>query len=99
MAENKSSLEVRFKRFLNTLGGAEDIDYSISEQELKARKRADYLLQNRHIVLELKTLKVDPAEKLQTKISEYQSRPEFPVFYWESEFGEVLRDFPDRDTI
>jgi len=99
VAENKSSLEARFKSFLNTLDGTEDIDGSIAEQKLKAGQRADYLLHNRAIVLELKSLEIDPFDKLQKKISEYQSRPEFPVFYWESDLGEVLRDFPDKEIV
>ena len=56
MAKSETSLEARFKRFLNTLDGTEDIDASLSERELKAGPRADYLLKNRAIVLELKSL-------------------------------------------
>ncbi|WP_123631186.1 hypothetical protein [Salinisphaera orenii] len=99
MAKNETSLEARFKRFLITLDGTEDIDGRLSEQELKGGQRADYLLNDRAIVLELKSLEVDPAEKLQRKISEYESRSEFPVFYWESDLKEILRNFPDKERI
>lgn len=93
------SLEDRFLRFLRQLDGAEDIDQALSEDELTCGKRADFLLDHRRIVLELKSLKADPEYKIDERLNAHRDRPEFPRFYWPSDLNEILPHLPDGKEI
>lgn len=105
MATHKSThldsrtLEERFFDFLGQLDGSESIDDCISTHELGKSKRADYLLRNRDIVVEVKTLKHDPEYKIEERLKLHRNRPEFPVFYWPSELSEILPYLSDGEEI
>lgn len=85
--------------FLEQLEGAESIDDMWSDAELSHGKRADFLLDQRRIVLEVKSLQTDPEYKVEERLSAHQGRPEFPVFYWESDLNEILPYLPDGEKI
>jgi hypothetical protein len=55
-----SSLSERFECFAKTLDGFESIDVLLRGADPQAKKRADYLVQNRHIVIEQKVLQSNP---------------------------------------
>jgi hypothetical protein len=55
-SSSQFSLEERFKTFLGQLDNAESIDDMLSEAELAFGRRADFLLDGRHIALEIKSL-------------------------------------------
>jgi hypothetical protein len=63
----KSTLRTRFELFVKTLDGFESIDFLLKSQEQKheGKKRADYLFQGRSIIVEQKTLEVNPVDKPQ----------------------------------
>lgn len=99
MATSKPSLEDRFMTFIGRLDGSENIDNSLSNVELLYGKRADFLLNERKVILEIKSLKVDPHYKIEERISPHRSRPEFPHFYWKSDLDTILPYLPDGEEI
>ena len=65
-----TNLPDRFGAFIKTLPGFESIDELLRSQYTHGKKRADYLVRNRRIIIEQKVLVVDPAEKPQRFIDE-----------------------------
>ena len=57
------------------------------------------VLKNRQIILELKTLKTDPEEKVETLLELYRECPEFPIFYGELPLNRVLSCHPKGEEI
>lgn len=99
MSGTAQSLEDRFLSFLGQQQDAESIDNTMSEAELGNGKRADFLLDKRQIILEVKTLKSDPAYKVDEKLNPHRARPEFPAFYWKAGLDEILPHLPDGEVI
>jgi hypothetical protein len=60
-----TSLSQRVEAFLKTLGGFENVDALLKERDVPGKKRADYLLRDRSIIIEQKILVADPAGKPQ----------------------------------
>lgn len=62
----KSNLRARFEAFVEILDGFENIDALLKTgQKTDTRMRADYLLQNRRVIVEQKTLESNPTGKPQ----------------------------------
>ena len=97
--ENERTLEARMIAFLSRFEGAENIDEQISEDALSKGKRADFLLDERRIVLELKTLKANPAGKIDERLSVHRNRPDFPVFCGKVDLNRVLAPLHDGEKI
>jgi hypothetical protein len=95
----RPSLEERFNAFLSQLDNAENIDSALSDAELGGGERADFLLAGCRIVLELKTIATDPEYKVEERLAPYRERPEFPVFYWQTDLNDVLTYLPDGEEI
>ncbi len=95
----RPSLEDRFKAFLEQLDGAESIDDTLSDEELAHGKRADFLLDGRHVILEVKSLEADPEYKIEQRLEPHRNRPEFPAFYWNADLNEILPYLPDGKEI
>jgi hypothetical protein len=93
------SLEDRVKQFLATYPGAELIDDLVSPSEHIAKRRADYFLENRRIILELKTLSVDTSPKAEKEIDKHRDREDFPIMYGVVELQQVLKHLPDGPEI
>jgi hypothetical protein len=55
-----SSLLERFESFVTTLDGFESIDSLLHVADPEGTRRADYLVQNRHIIIEQKVLRSNP---------------------------------------
>lgn len=99
METDRKELETRFKKFLSQLPGVEDIDKVIPEEMLSGSKRADFLLDNRNYVMEMKNLEIDPSWKIEDRLSLHREREEFPLFYWNAELEDVLAKLPDGKAI
>lgn len=99
MADSAVTLEERFLTFLGQQAGAESIDETLSDRELKHGQRADVLLDMRRIVMEVKTLKSDPQRKIEDRLKEHRARPEFPMFFWEAGLHEIVPHLPDGAAI
>ena len=99
MDTSKPSLEDRFMTFIDRLEGSENIDDSLSNVELSYGKRADFLLNERKLILEIKSLKINPHYKIEERLSPHRNRPEFPLFYWKSDLDTILPNLPDGEKI
>ena len=97
--KSHSSLQDRFEAFLNQLEEAESIDDTLSNTELAHGKRADYLLDHRRFILEVKALETDPKYKVEKLLKPHRDRPEFPLFFWDSDLSEILQYLPDGEEI
>lgn len=90
-----ASLEKRFISFLAGVEGSEDLDRVLASNH----RRADFLLNNRKIIVEIKSLEADPEGKVRERLKEYESRPDFPSFFWKVQLEEVLDRLPDGAEI
>lgn len=93
------TLENRFKQFMASIHGVESVDTLLPPGSFEHKERADYLCANRRIVVELKTLKVDPSPKIDATLSQHRDRTDFPVFYGQVELSKILQHLPDGDQI
>lgn len=91
--------EHRFKQFMISLSGVESVDALLKPGSFVGKQRADYLLANRRVVLELKTLKVDPSAKMEAELSQHRDRSDFPLIPGPVELPKILRHLPDGDQI
>lgn len=93
------SLNVRFKTFLSQLQFAEAIDKLDLPPEFDKSKRADYLIENRKVTVEVKSLQSDPEYKVHDELENHKKRDEYPVFYGEMEVHKILKHLPDGEKI
>lgn len=93
------TLNDRFKAFLSQLPFAEVIDDLKLSPEFNESKRADFLIENRKVIIEIKSLESDPEHKIHTELENHQERDEYPLFYGEMELNKVLKHLPDGDDI
>ena len=99
MTTYKRSLEGRFRAFLDGLEDAENIDNSLSEADLAYGQRADFLLDQRRIVLEVKSLQTDPEYKIAERLDLHRNRPDFPVFFWNANLDQMLPHLSDGEEV
>ena len=95
----RGSLEERFLEFLSSLRGVESIDDDFTKIELGCGPRADFLLDERRIILEVKTLKVDPKYKVEKRLNKYRARDDFPLFFGTQDIQGVLKHLHDGEAI
>lgn len=93
------SLNERFKEFISQLPSAEVIDKLELPSEFDESKRADFLVENRKAVIELKSLESDPEHKVQAELETHKERDEYPLFYGEMEVHKILKHLPDAEQI
>jgi len=94
-----NSLNERFKAFIAQLPSAEVIDDLDLPIEFDESKRADFLVENRKAVIELKSLETDPEYKVHEELKNHEKREEYPLFYGEMEIEKVLKHLPDGEQI
>lgn len=95
----KNSLNERFKSFISQLPYAEVIDDLDLPSEFNEKKRADFLIENRKAIIELKSLESDPENKIHAELEKHRERDEYPLFYGELEISKVLKHLPDGQQI
>jgi hypothetical protein len=93
------SLELRFTRFLEGLPGAEAIDRMALPDDPQRRRKADYLLEGRKVIVELKTLTDDPSPKVEATADKHRHRDDWPMFYGTADVRKVLTNLPDGEAI
>ena len=93
------SLEDRVIQFLSSWPGAERIDDIVSSGAFPGKKRADFLLSDRSIIVELKTLKTDTSPKIDRELDRHRDRDDFPLIYGSVELQKVLQHLPDQEDI
>jgi hypothetical protein len=69
-----TNLLERFEAFIRTVRGFESIDELLKDTHLESKKRADYLLGDRQIIVEQKVLVDDPADKPQKFVDELMKK-------------------------
>lgn len=94
-----TSLKDRFKAFLSQLPFAEAIDYLKLPPEFNNTKRADFLIENRKAIIELKSIESDPEHKIHSELKNHQERDEYPLFYGELMLDKVLKHLPNGGEI
>ena len=93
------SLNERFKIFVSQLPSVEVIDDLDLPSAFDEEKRADFLVENRKVVIELKSLESDPEYKIHAELENHRKREEYPLFYGELELYKVLKHLPDGEQI
>jgi hypothetical protein len=93
------TLTERFKRFMGVLPMAEEIDSLPLPAEAHSEKKADYFLENRKAIVELKSLEEDPEHKAQSEMDKHRSREDFPLVYGQVPICDVLDHMPDGQAI
>lgn len=63
--QTAQTLRSRFEAFVQTLEDFESIDLLLKNNDPEGKRRADYLFAGRSIILEQKTLEIDPKDKPQ----------------------------------
>lgn len=96
---SKNSLEERFTRFIEALPNAETIDSLQLPPDPSRRRKADFLLGNREVIVELKTLSDDTSHKIDAVADKHRDREDFPLFYGKADVRKVLAHLPDGEDI
>ncbi|MDO8437927.1 MAG: hypothetical protein Q7S69_07220 [Nitrosomonadaceae bacterium] len=94
-----TSLEERFSEFLTSLPASEAIDSLDFPQDPRQRRKADFLLAGRNVVVEIKTLTVDTSHKIEPAVEKHRNREEFPLFYGTADLRKVLSHLPDGEDV
>ena len=94
------SLKERFERFMLSTPNVESIDDLARprERELAGHKRADYLACDRQVVIETKSLDVDPIEKIQRFLDRLAQSGCFSKT-GDTTLAELLRELPDGQAL
>lgn len=80
MLTERASLRDRFEVFARTLDGFEDVDVLLKDNDPQGKKRADYLFAGRSIIVEQKTLEIDPKDKPQKFMDRLMEQGRFIAF-------------------
>jgi hypothetical protein len=84
---------------MSQLPSIEVIDELPIPDEFNEEKRADYLLADRKVIIELKTLGSDQKYKVNEELDKHRDRDDFPLFYGEQELSKILKLLPDGQKI
>lgn len=84
----------RFREFLGQLLGVESLDDPAVLAPRVDIQRADYLLFQRSIIVEIKQLETDPEFKVEAIIDRYKSHPSYPLSFGERTLQSVLEHMP-----
>lgn len=86
-------MEERFHRFALSLEGSESVDELRLDTSMG--QRADYLWRSRSVIVEVKTVRGDPQDKVDKTIDELGKREDFPVILGSAPVDNVLERLPD----
>lgn len=93
------NLESRFLAFAKSLPNSEYIDDLPLDQKQAKSKKGDFFFNNRSVVCEIKSLKKDTSNKVDSIIFPHRDRPEWPLFYGEWKISKILAHLPDGEQI
>jgi hypothetical protein len=86
----------RFEAFIKTVRGFESIDELLKDVHLEGKKRADYLLWDRQIIVEQKVLLDDPTDKAQKFVNQLMNKGRI-LFYGTTFTDRIFAGMPDGD--
>lgn len=93
------SLEERAKLALSRMQGAEDLDTLGLKTDKRGNRIADYLLSDREVIVEVKTLLEDPEHKVELTLDLHRKREDYPLVFGKVALQEVLGHLPDGEEI
>jgi hypothetical protein len=93
-----SNLQERFGTFIKTQRGFENIDDVLRDVHLPDKKRADYLLWERQVIIEQKVLVVDPADRPQKFVDELIQQGRI-LAYGRVSVERIFAGLPDGDEL
>lgn len=94
-----SNLERRVLDFLAAVPGSESLDDLFAGPEFAGERRADFLLFDRRLIVELKSIEVDTSPKVESEMDRHRNRDDFPLIYGEVELNKILKHLPDGGKI
>lgn len=92
------TLQERFGTFIKTQRGFESIDELLRDVHLPDKKRADYLLWERQVIMEQKVLVVDPADRPQKFVDELIQQGRI-LAYGRVSVERIFAGLPDGDEL
>jgi hypothetical protein len=92
--ERMEYLRKRFEAFIKTVRGFESIDDLLNDKPLEGRKRADYLLWDRTIIVEQKVLEADPSYRPQKFVNDLMKKRGI-LFYGTLSTDHIFARLPD----
>jgi hypothetical protein len=75
-----ANLQERFEAFIKAVRGFESIDTLLQDAHVEGKKRADYLLWDRAIIVEQKVLVADPSDKPQKFVDQLMKQGRILVY-------------------
>ncbi|MGY6660852.1 MAG: hypothetical protein ACXIVO_00885 [Glycocaulis sp.] len=87
------------KNFFELESTSESLDDDAFCEIFGSRKKADFLLNNRKIIAEIKTINASPNQRLNLRLKEWLSRPDAPIVFGQFNVGAVLDSFSDSDQL
>ena len=97
--DKQRGLEARFAQFVESLPNAEVIDRLELPSDPTHRRKADYLLGGRSVIVELKTLSDDVSHKIEAIADRHRDRDDWPLFFGTVDVRKVLARLPDGEEI
>lgn len=91
-------LRARFETFIQKFDQFESIDELLKSADPHGKKRADYLLCGRKIIIEQKVLEVDPIDKPQKFINNIMERGRI-IVYGQLSTAAIFRKLPDGNRL
>ena len=93
----KHNLELRIDRFLMSEGRSESLDTAKYDQLFGNKRKADYLLADKQIVAELKTLTASPKTRIEQRLKRRLSEPGAPIVFGSIGMSNILDGMPDGE--
>ena len=94
-----TALERRFLKFVGSVPESESLDALLAGAQFDGERRADYLLFDRRVILEVKSLEVDTSPKVEAEMEKHRERDDFPLIYGSVGLEKVLKHLPDGKEI
>ena len=82
-----------------SLPDAESIDSLPMPVGFQGSQRADYFLDDRCVIVELKSLESDPTHKIEKVLEPRRASEDFPQFFGEADLAAVLSKLPDGEQL
>jgi hypothetical protein len=98
-ARPNERLEARMMKFLEAETSTESLDGAAFAQMNGSDTKADYLLGQRRLVAELKTINGDPHGRLERRLKERFAKPDAPIVYGTVGLSKVIEGMDDRDEL
>ncbi|MEX0299232.1 MAG: hypothetical protein AB3N28_09190, partial [Kordiimonas sp.] len=89
------ALEEKLFSFLRQYGDAENLDDNNNFEG----EKADYLVLNKALVLEIKNIESNPRHKVTSFIDELSEHPSYPMFYGARSLNQIFEHFEDPEEL